>query len=231
VTTAPFSAESSLDRDDVRVGIIDDHALVSETLALALSDRGFAAFGCKPLHRDDVVAFAAEHHLHVVLLDLNLGDLGSSLPLIPGLTDLGCRVIVFTADETRPNWGACIEAGAATVVSKAVSFRELVERVTELLDDVVERRQTERYELLESLRMHREEERQRLAPFAHLTVREHEVLLALTLGMSADDIAESLYLSIATVRTHIRSILQKLGVNSQLAAVALALRAGWSTQA
>jgi two-component system, NarL family, nitrate/nitrite response regulator NarL len=231
VTTAPTSPVSPLDRDDVRVGIIDDHALVTETLALTLRGKGFDAVGCKPSPGDDVVAFASEHHLNVVLLDLNLGDLGSSLPLIRPLADLGCRVIVFTADTSRSNWGACIEAGAVSVVSKAVSFEELLERVTELLDDVVERRQTERHELLESLRRHREEERQRLAPFAHLTVREHEVLLALTLGMSADDISESLYLSIATVRTHIRSILQKLGVNSQLAAVALALRAGWSTQA
>jgi DNA-binding NarL/FixJ family response regulator len=231
VTTVPTSAVSSLDRDDLRVGIVDDHALVTEALALTLRGKGFDAFACKPSIADDVTAFVSEHDLNVVLLDFDLGDIGTSIPLIPRLVDLGCRVIVFTADTSRSNWGACIEAGAASVVSKAVSFEELLERVTELLDDVVERRQTERYELLESLRRHREEERQRLAPFAQLTVREHEVLLALTLGMSADDISESMFLSIATVRTHIRSILQKLGVNSQLAAVALAVRAGWNSQA
>ena len=213
------------DRSEIRVGIVDDHALVSETLALALKDKGFVAHGLQPARVEDVSAFAAAHDLYVVLLDLNLQDLGTSVPIIPQLRALGCRVIVLTGDTTRPLWGECVEAGAEAVMSKAVSFTQLLERVTDLLDDVVERRQT--YELLECLREYREAERQRLAPFAQLTVREHEVLLALTLGMSADEIAASMYVSIATVRTHIRSILQKLGVNSQLAAVALAIRAGW----
>jgi two-component system, NarL family, nitrate/nitrite response regulator NarL len=230
VTTFQTSVPSSLDRDEIRVGIVDDHALVSETLALALRDEGFDARGFQPSHLDDVVAFVSGENLHVVLLDLSLGDLGSSLDLIPRLRDLDCQVIVFTAETARSLWGACIEAGAATVVSKVVSFGELLERVTGLLDDVVETRQFERHELLEALRTHREEERKRLAPFAHLTVREHEVLLALTLGMSAEDIASSSYVSIATVRTHIRAILMKLGVKSQLAAVALATQAGWRAQ-
>ncbi len=221
----------SLDRSGVRVGIIDDHALVSETLALVLSQKGFDAVGMNPPNLDAITTFAADKQLHVILLDLNLGELGSSLPIIPRLCELGYLVIVLTGDTSRPQWGACIEAGAARVVSKAVTFTELLERVTLLLDNVVERHNAERYELLASLRTHREEERERLAPFEQLTEREHEVLLALTRGLSADEVAASLFVSIATVRTHIRAILLKLGVKSQLAAVALALRAGWIPQA
>lgn len=226
-TVSPSSPAPTRDRSTIRVGIVDDHALVSETLALALNGKGFVAQGLRPANIDDVAPFVAVHHLNVVLLDLNLQELGMSVPIIPQLRALGCRVIMLTGDTTRPRWGACIEAGAETVISKAVSFTQLLQRVTELLDDVGERPRRETYELLESLREYREQERRRLAPFAQLTVREHEVLLALTLGMSADEIASSMYVSMPTVRTHIRSILQKLGVNSQLAAVALAIRAGW----
>jgi two-component system, NarL family, nitrate/nitrite response regulator NarL len=225
--TSSFLPPATRDRSAVRVGIVDDHALISETLALLLSEKGFVAHGLQPADIADVATFAAEHELNVILLDLNLQELGTSVPIIPQLRELGCRVIILTGDTARPVWGACIEAGAETVISKAVSFTQLLERVTDLLDDVAERPRTEAYELLECLREYREEERQRLAPFAQLTVREHEVLLALTLGMSADDIASSMYVSIATVRTHIRSILLKLGVSSQLAAVTLAIRAGW----
>jgi DNA-binding NarL/FixJ family response regulator len=225
-----MSTPASLDRTEVRAGIVDDHALVSDALAHVLNEKGFEAFSLQPSTLDDVVEFAREQRLNVILLDLDLGALGSSIPVIAPLRDAGCRVIVVTGSNERPQWGECIEAGAAAVVSKAVSFTELIETVTDMLDDVAERRQTERLELLDSLRQHREDERQRLAPFAQLTVREHEVLLALTRGMSAEDISASMYVSIATVRSHIRSILQKLGVNSQLAAVALAVRAGWSPQ-
>lgn len=224
--TTIFPTTPSLDRSRIRVGIIDDHALVSETLALVLSEKGFDAVGMNPPDLDAVAAFAAENDLHVILLDLNLGELGTSLPLIPRLCDLGYLVIVLTGDTSRPQWGACIEAGAARVISKAVTFTELLERVTLLLDNVVERHNAEHQELLASLRKHREEQRERFAPFEQLTEREHEVLLALTRGMTAEEIAASLFVSMATIRTHIRAILLKLGVKSQLAAVTLALRVG-----
>ncbi len=220
-----------LDRSGVRVGIVDDHALVSETLAVVLNEQGFEAYGLRPHRLEEVIPFVTEHDLNVVLLDLNFGELGTSLPVIPELTALGCQVVTLTGETSRAQWGECIEAGAACVVSKAVSFNELLQRVTVLLDDVVEKANAERYELLEALRAHREQERRRLAPFEHLTVREHEVLAALIDGMSAEQIAAAMFVSMATVRTHIRAILQKLGVSSQLAAVALATRSGWRPEA
>jgi DNA-binding NarL/FixJ family response regulator len=226
--TAVSEASGALDRSKVRVGIVDDHQLVSESLAMVLNEQGFYAVGFTPPSFEAVIAFAAEQELHVILLDLHVGDLGTSLPLIPQLRDLGYRVIILTGDDSRAQWGASIEAGAACVVSKAVTFTELLDRVTLLLDDIVERNTVERYELLETWREHRAQERERLAPFEQLTERERAVLLAITSGESADEIAASQFVSVSTVRTHIRSILTKLGVNSQLAAVALATRSGWT---
>ena len=55
-----------------------------------------------------------------------------------------------------------------------------------------------------------------------LTASERRVLYYLTKGKSAQDISGDLVVSLATVRSHIRSILRKLGVRSQLAAVAIA---------
>jgi PAS domain S-box-containing protein len=59
-----------------------------------------------------------------------------------------------------------------------------------------------------------------------LTPRQHEILQLLAAGMSTDGIAKTLYLSRETVRNHIRHILQRLGVRSRLAAIALAHREG-----
>jgi DNA-binding NarL/FixJ family response regulator len=66
--------------------------------------------------------------------------------------------------------------------------------------------------------------------FARLTEREQVVLSELIEGHCAEDIAKAAFVSISTVRSQIKSILQKLGVNSQLAAVAMARRAGWSLE-
>jgi DNA-binding NarL/FixJ family response regulator len=68
----------------------------------------------------------------------------------------------------------------------------------------------------------------RLQLFATLTDREEVVLAELMEGHCAEEIAKAAILSISTIRSQIKSILQKLGVNSQLAAVAMARRAGWS---
>ncbi len=73
--------------------------------------------------------------------------------------------------------------------------------------------------------MHKED------PFAQLTPREQQVLLALMRGTSALEISKESYVSLPTVRSQIRSILLKLHVSSQLAAVALAYRSGWPAKA
>ena len=87
--------------------------------------------------------------------------------------------------------------------------------------------EAERHELLTRLRVRRERDRSRLAPFEMLTPKEEAVLIALSDGKSAADYAEEAFVSVFTVRGHIRSILTKLGVGSQLVAVALAHASGW----
>jgi DNA-binding NarL/FixJ family response regulator len=77
------------------------------------------------------------------------------------------------------------------------------------------------------LRLHRAERDHELRAFRELTAREGEVLGELMRGKSADTIAEESVVSVATIRTQIRSILSKLSVNSQLAAVARAQQARW----
>jgi DNA-binding NarL/FixJ family response regulator len=86
----------------------------------------------------------------------------------------------------------------------------------------------DRHALLGELRARRAEEQRRLAPFRCLTPREQAVLAALMEGKHAKQIAAESFVSLGTVRAQIKSILLKLGVSSQLSAVALARQAGWS---
>jgi DNA-binding CsgD family transcriptional regulator len=65
------------------------------------------------------------------------------------------------------------------------------------------------------------------AALMQLTPKEREVLLALMRGATAREISKECYVSLPTVRSQIRGILSKLGVSSQLAAVAVAYRSGW----
>jgi DNA-binding NarL/FixJ family response regulator len=70
-----------------------------------------------------------------------------------------------------------------------------------------------------------------ITSFDWLSARESAVLAMLMDGQSVARISAAWFVSEATVRTQVRAILQKLGVNSQLEAVAVATRAGWSLAA
>ena len=66
-----------------------------------------------------------------------------------------------------------------------------------------------------------------LESFERLSSREQNVLISLMQGATAREIAEKDYVSLATVRSQIRSIISKLGVSSHRAAVVLAYQSGW----
>ena len=201
--------------------------MLAQVLTDAIRAMGFGAESIVPNDVSSVQSSVEALRPDVVLLDLDLGALGDSIPVIAPLRALGARVVVVTGETSRARWGRCIEAGADAVISKAVSFDELLERIARVLDDANSVMRSERDELLACARDEARTERQRHEPFRQLTARECEVLDALMKGTAPDDIASMSFVSITTVRSHIRAILQKLEVNSQLAAVALAVRSAW----
>lgn len=217
-----------------RVLIVDDHTVLSQALADALSLHGITEVrvaGPHELGGEAVVALARAWRPSVVLLDLYLGDEAPAIPLVPLLSSPGTAVVVLTASEDRTVWAQALEAGAAGVMPKSVDFNELVSAVRRaaagqpLLED------REQAELLDEVARLRKAEARRLGPFQRLTRREQEVLAGLIAGQAAKQIARDLQVSMPTVRTHIRSVFDKLGVNSQRAAVTMALAAGWKRDA
>jgi two-component system nitrate/nitrite response regulator NarL len=211
-----------------KVLIVEDHELLAGTMALALRQEGLdvhAASGPSPAA---VVELARTLAPVLVLLDLDLGPaMGSGLDLISPLIDAGGRVVMVTGVADRARLGACLEAGAAGVVSKAAEFSVLIDTVRRAVEGLPLLREEERQSLLEEARHRRRADHDRLAPFETLSPREQAVLVRLLAGESAETIAERSFVSLATVRSHIRAILLKLGVKSQLAAVAMARNAGW----
>ncbi len=167
----------------------------------------------------------------VVLLDLELGgEVGSSVPLIGPLHELGAQVVMVTGITDRTRLAECLEAGATGLINKSTSFDQLVESVKEVTELGTLVSVGQRDALLAELRRQRLEDRRRREPFERLTAREREVLAGLMEGKSAETIARDSYVSLATVRSQIRSVLLKLDVNSQLSAVALARRHGWTLE-
>ncbi|GIU86614.1 MAG: hypothetical protein KatS3mg009_1129 [Acidimicrobiia bacterium] len=210
-----------------RVAIVEDHELLAESLVFAFSRRGIEASVVDVEPVEDLADRIAAGAPDLALVDLQLGNTATSLPVIPALRARGVEVVVMTGSTSETAWAECVEAGASSVVSKTAPLDELLDSVECVLHGERAMPAPRREELLDLLRSHRARERERLEPFSRLSRREEEVLAHLLEGHSAEFIASSTYVSVATVRSHIRGILSKLGVNSQLAAVAVARRNGW----
>jgi DNA-binding NarL/FixJ family response regulator len=213
---------------ELDIVVVEDHELLAQSLTYALRAEGLKVATCVDLAPAAVVELVQAQRPRLVLLDLDLGEHGSSVTLIDQCVEAGARVVMLTAVTDRARLARCIEAGAVGVVGKAQPLEDLVGAITAVMDEGTSLSEAERQEWLAELRQHRSRETQRLEPFERLTERERQVLDALIDGWSADKLAAEWVVSVTTVRSQIRSILLKLGVNSQLSAVAMARRAGWS---
>jgi DNA-binding NarL/FixJ family response regulator len=227
-----ITVETTVDhtrRADVRVLVVDDHALLAETLAGELRHAGCEVLVVDAPSHAKVLATAATFRADIVLLDLYLGRaVGTSVALIAPLVASGAEVVMLTGMTDEMMFATCVEAGASGVLSKAADFDQVFRAVIQAARHERVQPVNERDHLLELLRRARREQRTRLERFERLTRREGAVLAGLMDGRSAAEIAESSFVSLATVRSQIRAVLQKLDVTSQLAAVAAAHHSGWT---
>ncbi len=211
-----------------RVLVVEDHQAIAQALCLVLRAEGMDADVAIGPAFDDVLEHATAFEPHVVLLDLDLGpEAGLATPLIGPLRDGGSAVVMLSGLRDRRVLAECVERGAVGVVDKAEPMETVIDAVWATAERGRLMSDDERFEWLAHLRAVRAEESGRMEVFDRLTPREQDVLVRLGEGLSATEIAELQFVSVFTVRGHVRSILTKLGVNSQLAAVALARQAGW----
>jgi two-component system, NarL family, nitrate/nitrite response regulator NarL len=212
-----------------RIVLVDDHPSIADAVARALTltlDLPVIALGPEALTTpEELIDRVVELEPDLVLLDVRLGPLGDAVELIPDLVARGQQVLCFTADEAEKTRARAVEAGAVGVLGKSLPLEDIESGVRACLEGEPLLRAAERDELLAHLRRTRAEDRQRQAPFAHLTHRERQVLDALAEGLTVEQVAARQVVSIHTVRAQVKAILRKLGVNSQLAAVAMVHRA------
>jgi DNA-binding NarL/FixJ family response regulator len=199
-----------------RVLLVDDHPLTREALAALLEQHGFAVVG-QAASGEEAIVLAGELHPELVLLDLSMPGM-DGLEALPRLRAAapGSEVVVLTASGTEENLLGAIRGGAAGYLLKnepperIVDFLRGVVRGEAALSGSVARR------LLERVRDG--DERQGGVPdsiAAELSAREVEVLLLLDEHLGTDEIARRLFISEHTVRSHVKSLLRKLGASSR----------------
>ena len=137
------------------------------------------------------------------------------------------RIVGLASEEDPAQVSALVRAGASAVVVKVAPVEEVIEAIHSAM-------RNEGYippRLLAGVLLELSAEKQRDADeerVARLTPRERDVLACMMAGLDRAGIAERMVLSINTVRTHTQNVLAKLDVHSSLAAVSVALRAGFN---
>lgn len=203
--------------------VVEDHVLVADAVGTALTLHGYEVRRvvgpglAGPT--EERVASVLLHRPRIVLLDLELGTFGDGAPLIEPLTTAGPAVVVLTGSADRSRWGECAHRGARAVVSKTRPLNEVLAVTRRLTQGLPVMSAREREALIATWHRDRAARRERRERLGRLTPSEREVLGHLVRGCRVSDIAGARRVSEATVRAHVRSILVKLGVSSQLAAV------------
>lgn len=237
----------------IRVLVVDDHRIFAESLAAALAaepDVDVAAAGSGPAALRCLERAAAEgRRFDVMLVDADLGaqvvpgaravvaravpdngeeGLVDGISLVAGVRSgqLAVRTVVLAEKDDPRRAALALQAGASGWVAKDCSLQRLLAVIRGVLRDETHLPPALLTGVLRELtaaRKHRTES-ERLVE--SLTPREREVLRCMVAGLGRKAVAERLFLSPHTVRTHMQNVLGKLGVHSTLAAVALARRAG-----
>ncbi|HXY84223.1 MAG TPA: response regulator transcription factor [Gaiellaceae bacterium] len=198
-----------------RILLVDDHPLTRSALAALLQQHGFDVVG-EAADGEEAIRKAGALQPGLILLDLSMPGL-DGLRALPQLRDAApsCEVVVLTASGTEENLLAAIRAGAAGYLLKSepperiVEFLRGVANGEAALSGVVARR------LLDQVRQGTRSTGVPDSIAAVLSARELEVLLLLDEHLGTDEIAKRLYISEHTVRSHVKSLLRKLGVSSR----------------
>jgi DNA-binding NarL/FixJ family response regulator len=212
----------------IRVLIADDHELMRNGLRAILDAQQDIEVIGEAEHGAQAVENAISLHPDVVIMDIRMPRL-DGIEATKRLAVQGERtpkVLVLTTFDLDEYVYEALRAGAAGFLLKDTPPRQLAEAVRtiaageSLLAPAVTKRLIERYVSRPP------SDTARRGRFAELTERELEVLQLITRGLSNSEIGARLFLSEATIKTHVTRILSKLGVRDRVQAVVLAYESG-----
>lgn len=212
----------------IKVAVIDDQALVRSGFAVMLNLEDDIEVVAEAGDGAAAIEIARNHRPDVILMDIRMPGMDglAATKAIVDAADWPVKVVILTTFDPDEYVYQALRAGASAFVLKDISPEDLVTAVRTVADGgallapSVTRRLISRFAAPPSL------DPSVVARLDRLTSREREVLVAVADGSTNIEIADDLFVSAATVKSHVSSILTKLGLNNRAQAVAFAYESG-----
>jgi len=209
----------------IKILIVDDHPMMRDALQTVLADEADMQVIGEASNGIDGVRSAAELAPDVIIMDL----------LMPGMNGLEAiaairaanpqaKILVSTSLEDEEKVFAAIQAGALGYFPKTAPRTYLLEAIRKIADGIPYLPAGIAQKLFNGIRKLKAPSAARSAIDEPLTARQDEILALLGEGRTDQEIARTLHLTEATVRSHVHRILQRLGVESRAQAVAYTYR-------
>jgi DNA-binding NarL/FixJ family response regulator len=212
----------------ITVVLADDHAMVRAGFRMVLDAEDDIHVVAEASDGEQAVQACHQHHPDVVLMDVQMPrtDGLAATARLAGDPELTCRIIIVTTFERDDYIFEALRAGASGFLLKNAPPEELIHAVhvvaagDALLAPSVTRR------VIEASARQQPVRGQDVSGLQRLTEREREVLRLLATGCSNAELAAQLYVSEGTIKTHISSLLTKLGLRDRVRAVVYAYESG-----
>jgi two-component system, NarL family, nitrate/nitrite response regulator NarL len=205
----------------VRVVVADDHPLFREAVVRAVKERPDFELVGEAADGHAALALIQEKAPDVAVLDVKMPELDGLGVLNAASRDgLGTRVVLLTAFMDGATAFRAVASGAHGYLAKEADRSRITEAIAAVHRGETVLAPEVQSGLAEEIRMRGARERPALSE------REREVLTGLAQGRSVPQIAQALYLSPATVKSHLQTLYEKLGVSERAAAVAEGMRRG-----
>ena len=200
------------------VAVAADETMTLDAVKVTLGDRGIVVTETCSTDAGPRRLRAEEASVWLVVTDLDDWD---HIAQVRALVDrLSAPAVALTTAARGGLWGALLEAGAVGVVSAHTDSDTIERTLRAAAADRAVHPAAEAEDLVARWHQLRDERERTIGEVGSLTAREREVLDLLYAGDTVADIAERFEVAVATVRSQVKSILRKLEVGSQLAAVA-----------
>jgi two-component system, NarL family, nitrate/nitrite response regulator NarL len=205
----------------ITVLVADDHPLYREAVVRAVRARPQFSLVAEAANGRDALAAIREHRPDVAVLDVEMPDLrGVDVVRAVSRDALGTSIVLLSAHQESDTVYEALAGGVKAYLSKASPSERICDAIAAVARGEVVLPEEVQSGLAEAIRVRARGERPALSP------REHQVLVLIAEGLSAPAVGRELHLSPATIKTHLKTLYEKLGVSDRAAAVAEAMRRG-----